>query len=114
MQVPSDGAQPAMKNAQEFNYCASRLKALADPERLRIVQVLRKRPLFVGELAEVLKSEIANVSHHLGVLRQEGLVETEKQGRFVLYRLHPSVFDATSPDSKQLDLGCCRLDLPCE
>lgn len=101
-----------MKKRDEFNFCASRLKALADPHRLQIVKELRKHPYFVGELAEVLKSEISNVSHHLGILRQQGLVQTEKQGRFVIYRLHPNVFDPESPHSPQLDLGCCRLQLP--
>jgi ArsR family transcriptional regulator, nickel/cobalt-responsive transcriptional repressor len=114
MSLPIVSGQHPMKDAHDFDFCAARLKALADPERLRIVRELRKRPFFVGELAELLQVEIANLSHHLGVLRQEGLVETEKQGRFVLYRLHPSVFDATSPDSQQLDLGCCRLNFPSE
>lgn len=114
MSVSTAQGHHAMKDARDFDYCASKLKALADPERLRIVQELRKRPFFVGELAEMLHVEIANLSHHLGVLRQEGLVETEKQGRFVQYRLHPNVFDGASPVSQQLDLGCCRLDLPGE
>jgi DNA-binding transcriptional ArsR family regulator len=90
--------------------CARLLKALGDPERLRIVHALRGGPRNVSELAALLgKAEIVNVSHHLGVLRHAGLVLDEKQGRFVVYRLHPDVF---RPDSEHLDLGCCRLEMP--
>jgi ArsR family transcriptional regulator len=89
------------------------LRALAEPERLRIVQCLRSGPRSVSELAAHLgHAEIAKVSHHLSVLRQAGLVEDEKRGRFVIYRLHPSVFRAEAGDL--LDLGCCRLEIPSE
>ena len=66
----------------------------------------------VGEIAAELKEEITNVSHHLQILKREGIVETEKQGRFVVYRLHPDVFAATRSSSDCLDLGCCKLELP--
>jgi DNA-binding transcriptional ArsR family regulator len=75
--------------------CAERLKALADEDRLRIVQILRGGEKNVGELAAELKEDIAKVSHHLQILKREQIVETEKQGRFVVYRLHPDVFAAT-------------------
>ena len=92
--------------------CAERLKALADEDRLRIVQVLRGGQKNVGEIAAEVKEEITNVSHHLQVLKREGIVETEKQGRFVVYRLHPDVFAATRSSADCLDLGCCKLELP--
>ena len=92
--------------------CAERLKALADEDRLRIVQALRNGPLNVGEIATKLKEEITNVSHHLQILKREEIVQTEKQGRFVVYRLHPDVFAATRSSSECLDLGCCKLELP--
>ncbi len=89
--------------------CARLLKALADPERLRIVDTLRQGPRNVSDLATLLDAEIVNVSHHLGVLRHAGLVLDEKQGRFVVYRLHPDIF---RPSGEHLDLGCCRLEIP--
>jgi ArsR family transcriptional regulator len=90
--------------------CARYLKALADPERLRIVGCLRAGPKNVSELAQSLRDELANVSHHLKVLRRAGLVQAHKNGKFVVYALHPSVFrrDRTGDC---LDLGCCRLQL---
>jgi DNA-binding transcriptional ArsR family regulator len=93
--------------------CARLLKALADPERLRIVDCLRSGPRNVSELAAELREELANVSHHLGVLRQAGLVLDRKDGKFVVYRLHPDIFrPATAGQASDcLDLGCCRLEL---
>jgi ArsR family transcriptional regulator len=89
--------------------CARLLKALADPERLRIIDCLRQGPRNVSDIAAQLQVEIVNVSHHLGVLRHAGLVLDEKQGRFVVYRLHP---DILAPSGQHLDLGCCRLEIP--
>jgi ArsR family transcriptional regulator len=101
-----------MKDSLSSKECADRLKALADADRLKIVSVLRGGPRNVGEIASVLEAEIANVSHHLQVLKRERLVETQKQGRFVVYRLHPEVFAATRTATDCLDLGCCKLQLP--
>jgi DNA-binding transcriptional ArsR family regulator len=68
------------------------LAALADPSRFRIIQLLGKGPLTVGKVAEAIKLPFVNISHHLGVLRQAGVVLHTKQGRFVIYQLHPDVF----------------------
>jgi ArsR family transcriptional regulator, nickel/cobalt-responsive transcriptional repressor len=94
------------------NECAERLKALADPDRLRIVQALRAGEKNVGQITAELGAEIANISHHLQILKREKIVETEKQGRFVVYRLHPDVFADTRSTTDCLDFGCCRLELP--
>jgi DNA-binding transcriptional ArsR family regulator len=102
-----------MKDPLSSKECAERLKALADADRLRIVQVLRSGPKNVSELAAALSADIANVSHHLQILKREKIVETEKQGRFVVYRLHPDVFAAEKTSQGDcLDLGCCKLELP--
>jgi DNA-binding transcriptional ArsR family regulator len=103
-----------MKDSLQSKHCARALRAVADPDRLRIIQGLRDGPKNVGELAALLGIEMVNVSHHLSVLRHAGLVEDEKQGRFVLYRLHPEVFQSTSVARPidYLDFGCCRLEIP--
>jgi ArsR family transcriptional regulator len=92
--------------------CADRLKALADKDRLRIVQALRGGPKNVGQLATELGTEMTNVSHHLQILKREEIVETEKQGRFVVYRLHPDVIGGKRSGADCLDFGCCKLELP--
>ena len=96
-----------MDEPLEPTRCARLLRALADPERLRIVQCLRGGPRNVSELAAALGAEVVNVSHHLSVLRHAGLVLDEKRGRFVVYRLHPDVF--RPGEGPALDFGCCRL-----
>src|SRR4051812_37519544 len=85
------------------------LKALGDPERLKIVEHLRTGPKSVGQLSRELDNRIANVSHHLGLLKQAGVVEAKKQGRFVIYELSAAVRGAG--DAASLDFGCCRVDL---
>ncbi len=103
-----------MEKAEEFELCALRLKALANPKRLRIVVCLLAGSKNVGDLAVHLDDEIVLVSHHLGVLRNAGLVQAHKSGRFVEYALHPDVAQAAKRDEQAkfiLDLGCCRLDL---
>jgi DNA-binding transcriptional ArsR family regulator len=98
-----------MKTRNEFEQCAEKLRAVGDPERLRIIQALRGRPRNVTQLAKELDQEIPNVSHHLAVLRHCGMVLTTKRGRFIEYRLHPNILcDPTD----RIDLGCCQLDLP--
>jgi ArsR family transcriptional regulator len=97
-----------MRDDLQSEACARSLKALADPDRLRIVQCLKDGPKNVSELAEALGRELANISHHLGVLRQAHLVCDERHGKYIVYSLHPDVF---RPRDDCLDLGCCRLEL---
>lgn len=91
--------------------CARFLKALADPDRLKIVQCLQGGPKNVTEISELLGRELVNISHHLGVLRHAGIVQDQKQGKYVIYSLHPDVISKV-PQAKDdcLDLGCCRLE----
>ncbi|MFO0877775.1 MAG: metalloregulator ArsR/SmtB family transcription factor [Gemmataceae bacterium] len=94
--------------------CARKLAALAAPERLRIVQFLRDGPRNVGEIACMLQTAPVNVTHHMHVLYEAGLVHRQKKGRFVLYSLLPGVLqnEGTEGAPARLNLGCCRLELP--
>jgi DNA-binding transcriptional ArsR family regulator len=98
----------------EPDRCARLLKAMADPERLKIVQFLRGGPKNVGEIAAELGVEMVNVSHHLGVLRNAGIAIDERQGRYIVYRLHPDIFQSPPEkgESEHLNFGCCRLEIP--
>lgn len=62
-------------------------KALADPTRLRIVLLLRRRELCVCEIMYVLGMEQSRVSHQMRILRRAGLVEDIREGRWVNYRV---------------------------
>ncbi len=99
-----------MKNQKEFNECSRRLKALADPNRLRLVKCLFEGESNVSDLCEKLGEEIVKVSHHLGILRHADIVQMEKRGRHIIYSLHPEVL-ASGRLQSHIDLGCCRLDL---
>jgi ArsR family transcriptional regulator len=102
-----------MNDKLKSSDCARILKALADPERLKIIQCLQSGPKSVGEIAHQLKNELVNVSHHLGVLRHAKIVVDEKQGKYVIYSLHPDVCcpsgECAATDNC-IDLGCCRLE----
>ena len=64
---------------------ARRFRALGDPLRVRIVDLLRDRELSVGELAARLEAGQQNVSKHLAVLADSGLVARRKDGNRVYY-----------------------------
>jgi DNA-binding transcriptional ArsR family regulator len=63
------------------------LKTLASPRRLEILHALARGPIEVGRLADAIGASQPNVSQHLAVLRGAGLVEAERAGREVRYRL---------------------------
>jgi ArsR family transcriptional regulator len=94
----------------QVNSCAENLKILADETRLAVVEQLLEGPKHVGEMNQVLGIEQSLLSHHLKVLRESGLVESERDGKSVLYRLSPAV--DTARRGKALDLGCCQLSFP--
>ena len=92
--------------------CADLLQALGEPSRIRIVDFLRSGSKNVTEISRLMREEIVNVSHHLGVLRDAGLVEDRKDGRFVIYSLHPRFFRSDASNATCLDLGWCRVEIP--
>jgi len=63
------------------------LKTLASPRRIEMLHVLARGPIEVGRLAEIVGASQPNVSQHLAVLRAAGIVEAERDGREVRYRL---------------------------
>jgi DNA-binding transcriptional ArsR family regulator len=62
-------------------------KALADPTRLRITLLLSRRELCVCELMYILRMEQSRVSHHMRVLRDAGIAEDVREGRWIIYRI---------------------------
>jgi ArsR family transcriptional regulator len=61
-------------------------RALSDANRVRAVSALRGRELCVCQIVELLELAPSTVSKHLSILRQAGLVESRKNGRWVYYR----------------------------
>lgn len=77
-------------------------KVLADPLRRRIVELLAAEQLCTCHLVEETGAGQTNVSNHLRVLREAGMVETEPSGRFTYYRLRPEVLDILADEVAQL------------
>lgn len=68
-------------------------KALADPTRRQVLQLLQNGPMAAGELAECFEVSKPTMSAHFTVLREAGLIDGEKHGRTILYRLRMSVLE---------------------
>ena len=70
-------------------------KALSDPTRRRILQLLRERDMSAGELAEHFNSAKPTLSRHFAVLREADLIQGTKEGTTITYRLNVSVLEET-------------------
>jgi len=68
-------------------------KALSDPTRRRVLQLLRERPMSAGELSDHFDVSKPTMSAHFAVLQEAGLIEAEKTGRTITYRLVMSVLE---------------------
>jgi ArsR family transcriptional regulator len=101
-----------MTDPKTATECARQLQAIAEPNRIRIIDCLRTGKKNVTQLATLLDVEIVNVSHHLGVLKAAGLVEDQKDGRFVIYSLHPKYFSNDRSNSTHVELGWCKIEIP--
>jgi ArsR family transcriptional regulator, repressor of sdpIR and other operons len=71
------------------------LKALADPTRRRILELLRERDMSAGEIAGHFTVAKPTLSGHFAVLREADLVDAEKQGTTITYKLRLSVLEET-------------------
>lgn len=69
------------------------LKALADPTRRRILQLLRERETSAGELAAHFALSKPTLSGHFAVLKEAGLVDVQRQGTTLIYRLNTTVLE---------------------
>ena len=73
---------------------AQRFRVIGEPMRIRLLDALRDGERSVGQLTEALEATQQNVSKHLGVLHQAGVVSRRKDGNHVLYAIaDPSVFE---------------------
>jgi ArsR family transcriptional regulator len=97
-----------MTDPKAAKKAADAIQAIADPTRLRIVELLIPGEKNVTEIATELGVEIVNASHHLGVMRAAGLVVNEKRGRFVAYTLNPEIVTTAGKVTK-IECGWCRL-----
>lgn len=71
----------------------STLRALADPTRREILNLLKKGRLSAGEIADRFPVTDAAVSRHLSVLREAGLIRDTREGKYIYYELNASVLE---------------------
>ena len=86
--------------------CVTALRALGEETRVRIVSLLMERSMDVGAISGALGVSPYNISKHLRVLREAGLLEVEKEGRLRRYAL-PDAIKREAAAGHVLDLGCC-------
>ncbi|MEP7090426.1 MAG: metalloregulator ArsR/SmtB family transcription factor [Nocardioidaceae bacterium] len=101
-------------DARTAKLVATTMQALSTPSRLLILGRLRRGPATVGELSTDVAMEQSAVSHQLRLLRNLGLVEGERDGRSIVYRLYDDhvaeLLDQAVFHSEHLRLGSA--DLP--
>ena len=92
--------------------CIAVMKALGEETRMRVLRLLFKEPLSVTEISERMRVSQYNVSKHLRIMREAGLLENQKKGRQHLYSVANQLKSMAVSNHNVLDLGCCtfRLD----
>ena len=68
-------------------------KAMNDPTRREILQMLQEKDMTAGEIVERFNMSAPSISHHLDLLKQAKLVIAEKDGQYVFYSLNTTVVD---------------------
>jgi DNA-binding transcriptional ArsR family regulator len=87
--------------------CIAALKALGELNRLRIVRLLLQDRLGVNDISDRLSISQYNVSKHLRILREAGLVQMEKQAQQRLYSVVPELKSRLAANKNVLELKCC-------
>ena len=68
-------------------------KALSDPTRRKILQLLKEKNLTPSEILEQMDVSQPTLSHHLDILKRANIIDGEREGQFIRYSLNMSVFD---------------------
>lgn len=68
-------------------------KAVSDPTRREIIELLKKQVLSAGEICEHFDTTGATISHHLSILKNAGLITDRKEGKNIYYELNMSVLE---------------------
>jgi ArsR family transcriptional regulator len=74
------------------------LKALADPTRLKVVHLLKNRAMCTCEIMAALDLTEPNASHHLNLLERNGIVRSQKAGKWVFYKLDHAIVETMLRD----------------
>jgi ArsR family transcriptional regulator, arsenate/arsenite/antimonite-responsive transcriptional repressor len=77
-----------MKNDRDLTYMASIYMALADKTRLRLLDLMRNGELCVGTITDALGESQPKISRHLAYLRNAGIVDARRDGKWIHYSIH--------------------------
>ena len=94
----------------EHKNLAKILKALADKNRLKIIDLLSCGPMCVCNFTENLDLSQPNVSHHLKILKNAGLITSKRRGRWIDYQLNQSKIDSLQQEMGNLLAKCEKED----
>ncbi len=86
----------AVADRHELRVLADLLKSLADETRLAILSMLQDGEMCVCEIMEFLPVSQPAVSHHLRILRQAGLINDRRQGKWIFYSLDPEALESAT------------------
>ena len=86
------------------------LKALSDLNRIKILELLFRNEMCVTELVKTLNLDQPKVSHHLAILKRAGVILDRRQGRKIIYSLHPGVHREPSDLVDRIDFGYCSVE----
>ena len=68
-------------------------KALSDPTRRKILELLKKQSMSAGEIAKNFNITLPSLTHHFNTLKQADLISQERQGQQIIYSLNLSVLE---------------------
>ncbi len=87
-----------MKNEEKIEELLNFFKALADPNRLKIIGLLAQQDLSVEQIADMLNIASSTVSHHLARLNKAGLVSARAEGYYNIYQLNAKKLESLSKE----------------
>ena len=94
-----------MQDAEDVKNVAALLKTMSHPIRLKILCMLQEKEMAVGDIREEVKTTNANVSQHLSILRNQGIVSSRKDANFIYNKIS---------DDRVLELIAKMRELFCE
>jgi ArsR family transcriptional regulator len=106
---------PVARTSLDLTQSVRAFHALSDPTRLQLVELLRGGERCVCELTDALGSAQSRLSFHLRILKEAGLIQDRREGRWVYYRLNPAqvqelagfLGECCGPGKSWIKGGCC-------
>ena len=77
----------------DFMSIQNTLRALADPTRREILNLLKEKSMSAGEISDCFSISFAAISRHLAVLKEADLIRDERNGKFIYYTINASVLE---------------------